>query len=72
MEKKCRIFVIVIVLRPTFVVLDLDGELLQVLVVLNVLVNSFADNLGALLAVLLLPRSIVLLVGGLRLLLRDS
>jgi hypothetical protein len=42
-------------LRPTFVVLDLDGELLQILVVLNVLVNRFADELGALLAVLLLP-----------------
>jgi hypothetical protein len=54
------------------VILDLDGELLQVLVVLNIFVDSFADDLSALLAVLLLPRSIVLLVGRLRLLLCDS
>lgn len=55
--------------RPTFLVLDLDGKLLQVFVVLHVLVNGFANELRALLAVLLLPCSVILLVRGLCLLL---
>ena len=42
-------------------VLDLDGELLQVLVMLHVLVDSLADEFGTVFAVLLLPFGILLL-----------
>jgi hypothetical protein len=50
-------------------ILDLDGELLQILVVLHVLVHSLADELGTIFAVLLLPLGIFLLPSLLRLLL---
>jgi hypothetical protein len=53
-------------------VLDLDSKLLQILVVLQVLVDSFADELGTLLSVLLFPCSVVLLVGRLRFLLIEG
>lgn len=42
-------------------VLDLDGELLQVLVMLHVLVDSLADEFGTVFAVLLFPFGILLL-----------
>ena len=50
-------------------VLDLDSELLQIFVVLQVLIDSLADELGTLLSVLLSPCGVVLLVGRLSLLL---
>jgi hypothetical protein len=50
-------------------VLDLDSKLLQIFIVLQVLVDSFADELGALLSVLLFPCGVVLLVGRLSFLL---
>ena len=53
-------------------VLDLDGELLQVLVVLHILVDSFADEFRTLFAILLLPCGVILLPGCLRLLLFGS
>ena len=62
-----RIFVVVS--RPTFAVLDLDGELLQVLVMLHVFVNSLTDEFRAIFAVFLLPLSVFLLRGLLSLLL---
>ena len=42
-------------------ILDLDGELLQVLVVLHVLIDSLADEFGSIFTVLLLPLGILLL-----------
>lgn len=53
-------------------VLDLNSELLQVLIVLHVLVNSLADELRTVFTVLLLPCGIVLFIRGLCLLLFDS
>ena len=50
-------------------ILDLDSELLQILVVLQVLIDSLADELGTLLSVLLFPRGVVLLVSRLSFLL---
>ena len=58
-QGNCR--VCVVRSRPTCMVLDLDGELLQVLVMLHVLVDSLADEFGTVFAVLLFPFGILLL-----------
>ena len=71
MELKRRIKGIV-KLRPTFMVLDLDGELPQVLIVLHILINCLANELGTVFAVFLLPLGVFLLFGLLSLLLCGS
>lgn len=68
-RKQGNLYTFVVVSRPTFVVLDLDGELLQILVVLHVLVNSLTNELRTIFTVLLPPLGVFLLLGLLRFLL---